>query len=149
MAVLDFIINNILTQASVIIGLIACIGLLLQKKPAGVVVSGTMKTILGFLVLSAGSSVLQNALTFFGAAFNAAFGLESAVVASIESINGQAMDALGLGGDIAITLAGIFIVNILLARFTPFKYIFLTGQALLWEATLCVVFAYYLGKVRR
>ena len=26
-----------------------------------------------------------------------------------------------------------------------FKYIFLTGQALLWEATLCVVFAYYCG----
>lgn len=36
MAVLNFIINNILTQASVIIGLIACLGLLLQKKPAGV-----------------------------------------------------------------------------------------------------------------
>lgn len=145
MAVLNFIINNILTQASVIIGLIACLGLLLQKKPAGVVLSGTMKTMLGFLVLSAGSSVLQSALTFFGAAFNAAFGLESAVVASIESINGQAMDALGLGGDIAITLAGIFIVNIILARVTKFKYIFLTGQALLWEATLCVVFAYFLG----
>ena len=71
--------------------------------------------------------------------------MEGAVVASIESINGQAMSDLGLGGEIAITLAGIFVVNIILARLTPFKYIFLTGQALLWEATLCVVFAYYWG----
>lgn len=45
------------------------------------------------------------------------------VVASIEAINGQAMGELGLGGEIAISLAGIFIVNIILARVTPFKYI--------------------------
>lgn len=145
MEVLNFIINNILTQAVIIIGMIACLGTLLQNKPMGTVVSGTLKTMLGFLVLSAGSAVIQSSLTFFGAAFNAAFGLEGAVVASIESINGQAMSDLGLGGEIAITLAGIFIVNIILARVTPFKYIFLTGQALLWEATLCVVFAYYWG----
>ena len=55
------------------------------------------------------------------------------------------MTDLGLGSEIAITLAGIFIVNIILARITPFKYIFLTGQALLWESTLCVVFAYFCG----
>lgn len=145
MELLSFVINNILTQAVVIIGLIACLGTLLQKKPLGTVISGTLKTMLGFLVLSAGSGIIVSSLTFFGAAFNEAFGLKGAVVASIESINGQAMSDLGLGGEIALTLAGIFIVNILLARLTPFKYIFLTGQALLWESTLCVVFAWYTG----
>ena len=50
MGVLDFIIKNILTQAAIIIGLIALLGLVLQKKPLGTVVSGTMKTMLGFLV---------------------------------------------------------------------------------------------------
>ena len=47
MQVLNFIIKNILTQASVVVGLIALLGLVLQKKPIGTVVSGTMKTILG------------------------------------------------------------------------------------------------------
>lgn len=56
MSALNFIINNILTQAAVIIGLIACLGLVLQKKSVGTVLSGTMKTMLGFLVLSAGST---------------------------------------------------------------------------------------------
>ena len=144
MQVLNFIINNILTQASIIIALIALLGLVLQKKPVGVVISGTMKTMLGFLVLSAGSAVIVSSLTYFGDIFKAAFGLKG-LVASIEGINGQAMNELGLGSEIAITLAGIFIVNIIIARFTKFKYIFLTGQALLWEATLCVVFAYYCG----
>ena len=129
MQVLNFIIKNILTQASVVVGLIALLGLVLQKKPIGTVVSGTMKTILGFLVLSAGSSVIQGSLAIFGDLFNKAFGLKG-LVASIEGINGQAMTDLGLGSEIAITLAGIFIVNIILARITPFKYIFLTGQAL-------------------
>lgn len=141
MSVLNFIINNILTQAAVIIGLIACLGLVLQKKSVGTVLSGTMKTMLGFLVLSAGSTVIQGSLAFFGDIFNKAFGLKG-LVASIEGINGQAMNQLGLGKEIAITLAGIFVVNIILARVTKFKYIFLTGQALLWEATLCMVFAY-------
>ncbi len=147
MAVLNFIINNILTQAPIIIGLIALLGLLLQKKPAGTVISGTVKTILGFMVLSAGSSVMQGSLSYFGTIFNEGFGLNgmNSVVASIEAINGQAMGELGLGGEIAISLAGIFIVNIILARVTPFKYIFLTGQALLWESTLCIVFAWFVG----
>ena len=147
MAILNFIIENILTQAAIIIGLIALLGLALQKKPVGTVISGTMKTILGFLILSAGSSVMQESLSYFGDVFNKGFGLNGlkSVVASIEAINGQAMGNLGLGGEIAISLAGIFIVNIILARFTPFKYIFLTGQALLWESTICVVFAWALG----
>ena len=42
MQVLNFIIKNILTQASVVVGLIALLGLVLQKKPIGTVVSGTM-----------------------------------------------------------------------------------------------------------
>ena len=127
MQILNFIIQNILTQAAVVIGLIACLGLALQKKSIGAIVSGTMKTILGFLVLSAGSSVIQASLAIFGDLFNKAFGLKG-LVASIEGINGQAMTDLGLGSEIAITLAGIFIVNIVLARVTKFKYIFLSGQ---------------------
>ena len=147
MAVLEFIINNILTQAAVVIGLVACLGLVLQKKPANDVLLGTFKTMLGFLVLAAGSSVMQGSLAYFGDMFNSAFGFNgmTAVVASIEGINGQAMTDLGLGSEIAICLAGIFVVNIILARFTKFKYVFLTGQALLWESTLCVVFAFFCG----
>lgn len=90
---------------------------------------------------------MQGSLSYFGTIFNEGFGLNgmNSVVASIEAINGQAMGELGLGGEIAISLAGIFIVNIILARVTPFKYIFLTGQALLWESTLCIVFAWFVG----
>lgn len=48
MGVVNFIINNVLTQAAVTIALIAMLGLLLQKKSVGQVISGTLKTLLGF-----------------------------------------------------------------------------------------------------
>lgn len=144
MGVINFIIDNILTQASITIALIACLGLILQKKSVGQVISGTMKTLLGFQVLSAGSSVIQTSLTYFGEIFQKAFHTQG-IVPSIEAINGQAMNNLGLGSDIALTFLTIFICNILIARFTKWKYIFLTGQALLWMATMTTVFGYFAG----
>lgn len=144
MGVINFIIENILTQASITIALIAMLGLCLQKKSAGQVVSGTLKTLLGFQVLSAGSSIIVGSLTYFGEIFTAGFHMQG-IIPSIEAINGQAMNELGLGRDIALTFVGIFIVNILIARFTKWKYIFLTGQAILWMATMTTVFGYFAG----
>lgn len=144
MGVINFIIENILTQASITIALIAMLGLCLQKKSAGQVVSGTLKTLLGFQVLSAGSSIIVGSLTYFGEIFTAGFHMQG-IIPSIEAINGQAMNELGLGRDIALTFLGIFIVNILIARFTKWKYTFLTGQAILWMATMTTVFGYFAG----
>ena len=144
MEFVNFIINNILTQASITIALIAMVGLLLQKKSVGNIISGTLKTLLGFQVLSAGSSIIVTSLTYFGQIFTEGFGMEG-IVPSIEAINGQAMSTLGLGSDIALTFLAIFICNILIARFTKWKYIFLTGQAILWMATMCTVFGYFAG----
>lgn len=141
MGVVNFIINNVLTQAAVTIALIAMLGLLLQKKSVGQVISGTLKTLLGFQVLSAGSSIIVGSLVYFGIIFQKGFHTQG-IVPSIESINGQAMNELGLGSSIALTFLAIFIFNIIFARFTKWKYIFLTGQALLWMSTMTTVFGY-------
>lgn len=90
MSVINFIIENILTQASITIALIAMLGLLLQKKSAGQVISGTLKTLLGFQVLSAGSSIIVGSLTYFGKIFTEGFHMQG-IIPSIESINGQAI----------------------------------------------------------
>ncbi|GCF95861.1 PTS beta-glucoside transporter subunit IIBC [Enterococcus florum] len=144
MGVVNFIIQNILTQASITIALIAMLGLVLQKKSVGQVISGTLKTLLGFQVLSAGSSIIVGSLTYFGEIFTAGFNMQG-IIPSIEAINGQAMNELGLGRDIALTFLAIFVFNILIARFTKWKYIFLTGQAILWMATMTTVFGYFSG----
>ena len=43
MSILNFIINNVLTNAAITVSLIAMLGLILQKKSVGQVVSGTSK----------------------------------------------------------------------------------------------------------
>ena len=66
MAVLGFIVN-ILSTPAILVGLLALLGLVLQGKPAEDVLKGTIKTIVGFLVLGAGSSFLQSdSLLAFG-----------------------------------------------------------------------------------
>ena len=144
MGAINFIINNILTQASITIALVAMLGLILQKKNLGQIISGSLKTLLGFQVLSAGSSIIVGSLIYFGEIFTEGFNMQG-IIPSIEAINGQAMNNLNLGSDIALTFLCIFIVNILIARFTKWKYIFLTGQAILWMATMCTVFGYFAG----
>ena len=111
MNVINFIIDNILTQASITISLIAMLGLILQKKSVGQTISGTLKTLLGFQVLNAGSSIIVGSLTYFGQIFTAGFEMQG-IIPSIEAINGQAMNQLGLGRDIALTFLMIFIFNI-------------------------------------
>lgn len=144
MILMDWIIQNILTQASIVIGLISLVGLMVQKRSASEVITGTLKTILGFLVLGAGSGVIVGSLTYFGDIFSGAFNIRG-IVPSIEAINGQAMNDLGLGSSISLVFLGIFVVNILIARFTKWKYIFLTGQAILWMATMTTIGAHYIG----
>ncbi|MFT0846406.1 PTS sugar transporter subunit IIC [Actinomycetaceae bacterium L2_0104] len=144
MSVVNWIISNVFTQAGIVIALIAMLGLLLQRKGAGEVIIGTFKTLLGFSVLAAGSGILVQTLIIFGKMFESAFNM-TGIVPSIEAVNGFATNDLGLGGQIALAFLGIFVVNILLARFTKWKYIFLTGQAILWMATMTVVFGYTAG----
>ena len=73
MPVIDFIVN-VLSTPAILVGLVALLGLVLQKKPIEELVKGTLKTIVGFLVLSAGASFLQSgSLLAFGEIFNYAF----------------------------------------------------------------------------
>lgn len=59
MPVIDFIVN-VLSTPAILVGLVSLLGLVLQKKPIEELVKGTLKTIVGFLVLFARASFLQS-----------------------------------------------------------------------------------------
>lgn len=135
LTVLNFI-QQILSTPAIFVGLIALLGLLLQKKDAQTCFKGTIKTILGFIVLSAGADVVQQGIIPFGDLFQIAFGVEGVVP------NNEAITSLGLS-DFAVQTASIFALgmcfNIVLARFSKLKYIFLTGHHALYMSCLIAI----------
>jgi len=136
MSVLHFIVNEILSQASLLVGLMALIGLLALKKSLSDTINGTLKTILGFLILGGGAGIITGALDPLGAMVQAGFHLHG-VVPTNEAIVAIAQKSFGAQTAIIMVLG--FIVNLILARITPAKFIFLTGHHLFFMATVLAV----------
>lgn len=130
------VLQQILSTPSVLVGLIALVGLVAQKKPIEVVIKGTIKTILGFLVIGAGAGILVGALNYFGALFNFGFGVNG-VVPNNEAIVSLALNEYAQST--AYIMAFGMVANIILARFSNLKYIFLTGHHTLYMAALIAV----------
>lgn len=130
------IIQQILSTPAIFVGLIAMLGLLLQKKDVQSVIKGTIKTILGFIVLNAGAAVIQDAIIPFGDLFQLAFEVQGVVP------NNEAITSLGLN-ELAVETSAIFALgmcaNIVMARFSKWKYIFLTGHHALYMSCLIAI----------
>ena len=124
---------DILKVPSILIGLIAMIGLLAQKKSAPDVIKGTIKTILGFIVLGGGARLIISSLAPMSAMFEKAFHIQG-VVPNNEAIVSIALKEYGTATSLIMALGMLF--NILIARFTRLKYIFLTGHHTLYMACM-------------
>lgn len=142
MAVLQFVVYDILGEASLLIGLMAMVGLLIQRKPAEKVIAGTIKTIVGFLIFGIGSSAAQGALNGFQSLFVTAFGLEGVTPIS-EAITAQAQTLFPMV--IALIMVGGFVCNLVIAKLTKFKYIFPTGGHSLFLSALLAILLKALG----
>lgn len=132
----NLIMKDILGTPAILVGLFALCGLLLQRKNLADVVSGTLKTIMGFLILGIGASVLVSALNAFGAMFEHAFHIRG-IIPNNEVIVAIAQKVFGR--DTALIMLFGMAVNILIARFTRWKYIFLTGHHIMYMACMIAV----------
>ncbi|MGT2866750.1 PTS ascorbate transporter subunit IIC [Streptococcus fryi] len=132
---LDFLVDIASTPA-ILVALIAILGLVLQKKPVPDIVKGGIKTFVGFLVVSGGATIILSSLNPFGQMFEKAFNL-SGTVPNNEAIVAVALTTYGSATALIMLLGMVF--NILIARFTKFKYIFLTGHHTLYMACMVAV----------
>lgn len=124
---------DLLSQASVLIALVTMVGLLLQRSPLNEVISGTMKSFIGFIILGAGAGVIVTALEPFGAMFQEGFKVQG-VVPNNEAIVAMALQKYGT--QTSLVMIGAFFVHLLIARLTPLKYIFLTGHHIFYMACM-------------
>ncbi|MGL4588651.1 MAG: PTS ascorbate transporter subunit IIC [Mycoplasmatales bacterium] len=124
------------SQPSILIGIVVFVGLLLQKKNFSDIVAPTLKAIVGFLVVGAAAGIIVDALDPFGKMIEAGFGLKG-VIPNNEAIVAIGLKDYGQATAFIMTLGMIF--NILLARITKYKYIFLTGHHTLFMACMISV----------
>lgn len=133
MEAIQWMATNIFGVPAILLGSIVLLGLLLQKKSTSQTISGTFKAMIGFLIINAGAGVIVGALTVFEPMWKEVFGLETS---SFANFLGQ--EAFGTKYGSAVTLAMFigFVINVLLARFTKFKYIYLTGHMMFWTTMI-------------
>lgn len=133
-------IRDILSTPALLVGVVVLFGLLLQKKPIEQVIKGTVTAIVGFVLLSEGSSFLQTgALKDFGVLFNYDFHIQG-VVPNMEAVS--SMGIAKYATDVSLIMFFGMIANMVMARFGPFHYIFLTGHHTLYMACLLAIVLY-------
>ena len=135
MSVFNWLGSNIFKQPPLFMGILAMLGLILQKKSIGDVVKGTAKTIMGVIILFVGVNFVTTAATPLATAFATMYNLPESAV-----FDGNiCWDVLGqYGSEIGLALALSFIVNLIVAKFTPLKNIYLTGHIYFWTSYLAV-----------
>lgn len=130
--VLEFL-RDILSQPALLIGIMSCIGLVALKRPFHKILTGTLKPILGYLMLGAGAGVIVANLDPLGKMIEKGFHI-TGVVPNNEAVVSVAQKLLGVE-TMSILVAGL-LFNLLIARVTKYKYVFLTGHHSLFMACL-------------
>ncbi|GHH72902.1 PTS ascorbate transporter subunit IIC [Streptomyces sulfonofaciens] len=131
-----FLVDEILSQPPYLVGLITAAGLLALRRPAGQVAGGAIKATLGFLLINAGATLVTGSLGPLGEMIQGATGAHG-VIPTNEAIVGIAQQQFG--SRVAWLMILGFAVSLALARFTPLRYVFLTGHHMLFMATLLTV----------
>jgi PTS system ascorbate-specific IIC component len=125
---------DILSVPAILVAITAFAGYLATPgKNFSDALAGGIKASIGFFILVAGAVTLIGPLNVLGPIIQQAFNIQGVVP------NNEAIVAIALGtlaNQTALIMILGFFFNILFARFTPFKYIWLTGHHSLYMASL-------------
>ena len=123
---MNFITDHILRNPPILLGLIALIGLVMQRKSISDIIKGTLSAAFGMIALSTGVSMLVKAILPLNQAVQVQLGVEVAEGLSDVTFVAE------YGGDVGLAMFFGLAIHLLIARFTPVKTIFLTGHMLWW-----------------
>lgn len=121
--IVNFITTYIFNQPFILLGLVAMVGLILQKKPLQDIITGSLKTGIGYLILSQGTSLLAGIVMPIASILNKIFNIDGTTTGM-----GQAAFEAEWAPAISLIMVIGFVVNLILARFTRFKFVYLTAH---------------------
>jgi len=147
--ILSLLIGQVLTVPSILMGLIALVGLALERKSVSEIFVGTLKTMFGVIILNLGTGAIVTATLPLSNVMNAAFHVNGIIPNTLMGIWYGIFTPINWPMTFSFVLALGFVFMLAIARFTPFKHIYLTGHLLvIWSQTFTLIaFAFGLRDI--
>ncbi|WP_280770590.1 PTS ascorbate transporter subunit IIC [Salipaludibacillus daqingensis] len=133
MNVTDLINRGVFGEPAFLLGMVAFIGLILIKAEFHEVISGTVKTMVGYILLQVGATAAGASLSNLTLMIQEGFQVIG-IIPHNEAIT--ALVQINYGQEVAIMMLIGMVGHFLIARFTPIKYIFLSGHHILFMSSV-------------
>ena len=132
MNVTELINRGLFGEPAFLLGVVAFIGLVLIKAEPHQVISGTMKTMIGYILLQIGATAAAASLSNLTLIIQEGFQIIG-IIPHNEAIT--ALVQVNYGQQVAIMMIIGITGHVLLVRFTPLKYLFLSGHHILFMSS--------------